>query len=206
MILKRTVADDAAQPVTLDEMKKHLRIDFDAEDETIAAYLLAAIERAETISGRTLINSTWKYSLDAFPALLPGEYQPPVRATIDRILSAWANAFVIELPKPPLSDVQSVKYAASSNDLVELDKSLYVVDSDNDPGIIYPIINTYWPTTQAVPNAVQITYTAGYDNVPEKYKLAIKMMAAHFYNNRADNADVPSAARMLLQSGFAMVR
>jgi hypothetical protein len=52
-------------------------------------------------------------------------------------------------------------------------------------------------------NAVQISFTAGYSDtnpIPENIKVAIRMMAAYWYENREDSGVVPKVAEYLLAS------
>lgn len=63
----RLVSGSAELPLTIAQVKAHLRVDDDDEDALIETYLRAAVAYAESFMGRTLIDQTWDYYFDAFP-------------------------------------------------------------------------------------------------------------------------------------------
>ena len=54
-------------PLTVEQVKAHLRVDDDDNDALIETYLRAAVAYAESFMGRALIDQTWDYYFDAFP-------------------------------------------------------------------------------------------------------------------------------------------
>jgi len=191
------------EPVTLDEMKNHLRVDFDDDDDLITALIVAARERAETITGRTITASSWVYYLDSFPYEWYTQHAP-ARSNITAVMEWWANSQLIILPKAPVLAVTSVAYLQDgSGTYTTLDPSQYTVDTVSKPCVLYPSSNFYWPNVWAVHNAVKISFTAGYSDanpVPEGIKVAIRMMVGYWYENREDSGDVPKVAEYLLSS------
>lgn len=189
------------EPITVDEAKLHLRVDGADDDKFIGSLITAARERAELITGRSLIKSSWTYSLDAFPCGISDSYPAPARTTSDKLVSAWANWQVIELPRAPLVSVDFVSYVADASGLyATLDQSRYAVDKSSEPARLFPVVNSYWPTSQAVPGAVQIGFTAGYDAVPQSIRVAMLLMIGNWYAQREDVADIPRATEYLLSS------
>lgn len=69
---RRTVPP-ALEPLDPAAVKRHLRIDHDADDELIDALIQTAREQAENYTGRALIRQTWQLTDDApaHPLLLP---------------------------------------------------------------------------------------------------------------------------------------
>ena len=57
----------ATEPVTLDEARSHLRVDFLDDDALIVALITAARLHAEMLTGRSFITTRWKAVLDSFP-------------------------------------------------------------------------------------------------------------------------------------------
>lgn len=162
MALKRTV-DPASEPVSLDEAKLHLRVDGDDEDDFIAGLLVAAREYFEETTRRALISQTWRLSLDEWPD-------------------------EIELPKPPLVSVTSITYKDDVGAQTTLSSSVYLVDTESEPGRIVLASGQSWPAGTLYPvNPIQVTYVAGYGAataVPERMKQAIKLLLGHWYENR----------------------
>lgn len=191
------------EPISLAETKLHLRVDFDDDDTLIESLITAARQYAEQLTGRTLVASQWQYNIDVFPYDFPvsGNISAPVRTTASGYVQCWVDAGTIRLPRSPIKAVDSIRYIPSeASDYVTLDSSQYVVDTSSEPARIAPISNHYWPTTLAVPNAVQITFTAGYGTVPQPIVTAIKLMIGNWYEQREDSKDIPKAAEYILSS------
>lgn len=152
------------EPVSLDEQKAQSRIDTDDDDLLIADKITEARETLERRMGRQFLTATWLLGLDAFPAC------------------GW-----LRLPRPPLQSVQTITYLDADGATQTLATSLYGVDTLSEPGILYRLPSQSWPCTYGVPNAVQITFVAGWDDVlyvPAGIKAAIKLLVAHWYENR----------------------
>ena len=152
-----------ANPVlSLEEAKLHLRVEHDAEDSLISRIVDAATERCESFQLRSFVTQTWQLTLPRFPY---GR----------RIL----------LPRPPLQSVTSVVYTDSD----DAEQTVAVADyrADVSAGSIILGVGD-WPSTATDPDAVRITYVAGYGNegtdVPEAARAAILLLVGHLYENR----------------------
>lgn len=182
--LKRTTAP-TEQPVLLEELKDHLRVDGSDDDAYLHSLIYAATEYVEGVVGRSMVTQTWTLGLDSFP----------VGNTI------W-------LYKPPLVSVTSLKYTNSAGDQTTFSSDNYHVDTLSEPGRIVLKHNVSWPSaTLQTANAVEIIYVAGSARnlVPEKLRHAVKFLAAHWYENRetvtdAKLSDAPLAVESLIAS------
>jgi uncharacterized phiE125 gp8 family phage protein len=180
------VTPPAVEPVSLAELKLHLRVEQDqaAEDDLITSLGKAAREYAEKHTRRSFITTTWRKKFGRF-----------------------CNRMVLD--NPPLIAVSTITYVDDAGDSQTLSASLYQVVSSEEPGFVCPAYAVTWPTTRNIPEAVTVNYTAGYGataaSVPEGIKAAIKLIVGNLYENREAVADmelyeVPMAARMLLDS------
>jgi uncharacterized phiE125 gp8 family phage protein len=163
MGLVRTVAP-AAEPVSVAEAKEHLRVDDTSNDTLIGVLIAAARESVEGMTGRALVTQTWRLTLDAFPC-----------------------DTLIRLPRPNLLTVTSVAYVDENGDPQTWDSANYVVDTASLPGALRLAYDVDWPTTRTQPNAVTITYTAGYGlaaAVPSAIKAAVLLMVGDLFANR----------------------
>jgi len=179
------VTPPAEEPITLAEAKAQCRIDSDDEDALLTGYIRAARRVAERISRRALITQTLELVLDGFPAHRE-----------------------IELPRPPLQSVVSVTYTDRDENEHALDSGSYLVDADSEPGRIVLKSGYSWPSdTLQSANGVRVRFVAGYggaEDVPEEYKLGVKLLVGHYYENR-ENAmtsgavpqEIPDGARSL---------
>ncbi len=172
------VTAPAKEPLTRDEAKLHLRVEDDEHDELIALQIAAARREAETFMGRSLITQTWDMDLDRFPA--------------------WA----IEVPRPRLQSVESIKHVDTSGVLRTLDASGYRVDTKREPGRITPAYGETWPAARAVMNAVTVRFKAGYGDeaemVPADIRQALLLIVGRFYAHREDVRDGMPATELPL--------
>lgn len=179
----------AAEPVSLAEIKLHLRIepDVSAEDDLLSSLIKAARLHAERVTGKALVTQTWKLVLDSFPP--------------------WE----IEFPKPPLQSITSIVYLDSNGDSQTLDASAYRVVATSEPGIVEPAYGEAWPSTYDVTGGIAITFVCGMGlaaAVSDDIKAAIKLMVGHWYRNREEVSagglsQVPMAAELLLQGNWS---
>src|SRR5262245_10859969 len=162
------IAAPAVEPISLDDAIGQTRVTNDDEDATLTFYIQAARQHLEGMNGglgRAFITQQWRLSLDCFPA-----------------------SGAIALPLPPLQSVQSVTYIDGGGVEQPWAPSLYQVDPFSPPCPLFPAFGGYYPVARYVPNAVTITFTAGYgdepEDVPAPLRLAVRALVAHYYENR----------------------
>ncbi|MDD2772992.1 MAG: head-tail connector protein [Elusimicrobiales bacterium] len=166
----RLIAPPLVEPVTIAEQKAFMRVDIPDEDALVAAFITAARQAAEAITGRAFVTQQWKATFDIIPI---GKR--------------------IELPVAPVVSVESVSLADDNGVLHALDASAYHADLVSEPARI--TLHTYsrplrWRHRI---NVAEVVFTCGYGadgaSVPEPLKLAVRFMAAHFHENRAAVSD-----------------
>ncbi|MDF2889786.1 MAG: hypothetical protein K0R80_153 [Clostridia bacterium] len=154
-----------------------MRLDGSESDNNIAKLLRTAREAAESFQNRAYLTQTWELSFDTFPAM------------------------PLEMPKPPLQSLVSVKLYNADGAEVSMDITDFIVDTDSEPGRITFKSGKTWPSiTLREINAVKFQFKAGYTDaskVPELVKTAILVYADHRYEN-PDGDDVPEAFYTLL--------
>lgn len=126
-------------PVSVDELRDHLRLDGSDLDEHAQLLIAAETRYAERFTGRRFVPQTWDYALDAFPA--EGELQ------------------TIKLPLSSVISVGGVYYADSNGADQTMDAGLYVTDLAS--GRIGLLQSGTWPQTTDQIGAVRIRFTAG---------------------------------------------
>lgn len=158
-------------PVTLDDVLEHCRITSRDEDEVLTRAIKAATRHVERMLDRQLVTATWIYYLDDFP-----------------------DESIILLPKPPLQSVSSISYISATLGTAT-PFTAFTVDGACEPGRVFLNYGCVWPTCRGHFNDVVITFKAGYGAaactaaasvaaVPETYKLAIRALVGHWYENR----------------------
>lgn len=151
-----------------------MRVSHSEEDQLIAGLISAARFTVETITRRSLITQKWRLFLDTFP---------PVN--------------LIKLPHTPVGSVETIKFWNTDGVLETFSASNYWVDTVSAPARITLRDGISFPETQLErPNAVEITYFAGYgdnrDAIPAPIRHAIKLLVAHLY----ENPDIVSAGSL----------
>jgi uncharacterized phiE125 gp8 family phage protein len=107
----------------------------------------------------------------------------------------------IELPYYPLRSVPStgVTYTGSSGNTTTFGSTYWDTDIYNEPGRVVLTYGDEWPTdTLSQTNPVQIRFNCGYKSteVPAKLKLAVRLLAAHYYENREASIALYNSAGM----------
>jgi len=156
------------EPLSLGDVKLHLRVDLDddIEGELINSLITTAREYCEGFQRRAYLTQTQELWLDSFPSV---DY--------------------IKLPLPPLQSVTHIKYYGTDDTEYIFTSDDYFVDTKSEPGRVSLGYGKTWPSTTLRPaNGVNIEYVAGYgdaaSDVPEKVRQAILLLISHWYENR----------------------
>ena len=176
MAINQSVAP-AAEVLSTAEAKSHLKVTSSDEDTLIDSYVAAARVWCETFTGRQFVTATWELVLDRFPG--------------DEILIPWA----------PLQSVSSIAYTDANGDAQTVATSVYTVDTKSVPGQVYLAYGQSWPSTQAIRNAVTVTFVAGYgaaSAVPENIRTAVRLLVGHYYEHRGDEVAAPQVVKDIL--------
>lgn len=140
------------------------------DNELILSLIKAARQYCELFSTRAFITQTITGRLNRF-------VEPPFH---------FRN--IIILPIADLQTVSSVKYIDLAGVQKTLDTSVYDVDITSRPGRIALAYGESWPSVRGDHHAVEIIFVAGYGDaatdVPDHIIAAIKLLAAHLYENR----------------------
>ena len=178
----KLVTPPTSEPITLLEVKDHLRVDGSDDDALISVLITAARKWAEEYTGRQFVTATWDWFLDGFC--------PSFSA-----------------PLPPLQSVTSIKYLDTAGAEQTLDAATYRVDAVSEPGRIALDYGKTWPSTYSVINAVTVRFVAGYGAaaaVPEPIRQAILILIGELYEQRQESiigniqTAVPFGVRALL--------
>lgn len=156
------ITGPATEPVSLADVKAHLRVDGTAEDDLLAAAIVAARTHVEAETRRQLIAQSWRVYLDEWPA-----------------------GRTIELPLAPLISVESVTLYDIVGAAQVLDPEAYRVDAARLPPRIVAGLR---PQAALYDNGIEIDVTAGYGvtslAVPAPLRQAILMLVAHWFEHR----------------------
>lgn len=194
----KVVTPPVSYPVTVDEVKLWLRIDGNNEDDLLLSCIMAATEMAERYTRRAFITQTLRFTVDRPPSRFNDGYF--MDGTYDvAVTEINPMPDKIEIPRPPLISLTSVKTYGRDNSVSTFDSSNYYLDADGNR----IVLNTgaIWPSNLRDYGALEVNYIAGYGNaatVPEGIKTAIKMHVSSMYESRNACGDIPDACLCML--------
>ena len=156
----------AKWPLSLKEIKQHGRIDHD-EDDFLNAVLMAVTRHCEQYLRKVLITQQWKATFDCFENIM-------------------------DLPNPPIQQIDSVEYYDQDDALQTLASSVYLLNKTKSTLVL--AYNQQWPSVVNKENAISVTYTSGYGDdpadVPEDIRWGMRLLVGHFYENRENSAPI----------------
>jgi len=173
MIITTTTAPEV-EPVTLAEVKSHLRLTttaaeaaaYTTEDDLLDRLITVSRTQAEQETGRKFITQT-----------------------LTMYLNGWPSERYIRIPYPPLQSAV-VTYRLSDDD--DYDETLTTADVDivSEPGRIILQPNESWPSGALYTDKpIKIVFICGYGvavAVPENIKSAILLKLSDLYENRGE--------------------
>lgn len=157
----RVITPPAETPVSLDEAKAHLRVEWNDEDDYVQSLVEASTQAIDATGwlGRSLLTQTLELAIDG----------------------SDAACSQIDLPFRPIQSIVSVKYDDASGVEQTLDASTYSLASSK---LVFTGTQPWWSTC----TPVRIRYIAGYgsdaSSVPAPIKHAIKLLIGHLFQNR----------------------
>jgi uncharacterized phiE125 gp8 family phage protein len=181
----RVKTPPADEPVDLDTVRRHCRVDSDYDDDLLMMYATTARELVEAWLNRACITQELIFTLTNSP---PPTASPLVPQSLIVFPLNWPPVIrkPIAIPRAPCQNVSEV-LSGQVEDLQPADPSSYVLNLGVEPGQIMlkaplvPMIPAY---------SMQMTYTAGYGDdgtaVPGPIRHCILMITAALYEGRGD--------------------
>lgn len=152
-----------SEPLTLAEAKAFLRVDHGDDDDVIAAVITAARAHVETATRRALLTQTWRFSCDAWPR--SGRLVPRIG---------------------PLQQLIAVRVFEADGSARALDLESFVLDSAAGVIASPPFA---LPAPGRAQGGIALDVICGYGAlaaaVPADLRQAVRMLLAHWYDNRA---------------------
>ncbi|RFZ88071.1 hypothetical protein D0Y60_09500 [Shinella sp. WSJ-2] len=150
------------EPVTLAEVKAHLRLETTEEDTLLTALIHTARLHLESQTGLCLISRLLRLYLDD-----------------------WPEGRVIQIARGPVQTIEIVTVYDSSGAPVELDTAGYVLDGAARPARL--VLPERRATERAL-NGIEIDFTAGFGesgaDVPDTLKRALTLHVAAMFELR----------------------
>ncbi len=121
------------QPLSLEDIRGHLRIDTNDDDVTLMRLLQAATERVQDLTGLYFLNHTIEESFTCFKS-------------------------EICLGRGPVQAITSVKYFDQTNSDNTIDPGYYFTEND----VLYMLPNFSAPAVRSQGRPLRVVYTAGH--------------------------------------------
>lgn len=174
------------------EVQQFLKLANPPADAAYVNLILKASRRYfERITGLALITQSWRVTYDDQP-LRTGQYglEYGLAPSMSRFTGPAAGR-EIQFPRAPLQSVESLKYLDTAGAEQTFDDANYAtggVGQTKSFGRLWLNDGSSWPDMGSFPEAIRIDFTVGFGDaaadVPEEIRLAILMLAAHWYENR----------------------
>jgi hypothetical protein len=207
------VTQPTIEVVLLDDLKSHIRVTHNDDDEYLNKLIKEAREEFEDITGIALISQTWQFMLDAWPGRRDQWWDGVQQMAITELDGGFPA--IMEPPRYPLISVDTVNvYDESSNATAVTIASTFDIDIISRPGRIALQSGATWPIASRTVNAIEINYTAGYgstvSNVPSPLVRAVRNMAGYMYDHRGAGCTPSQAYResgaMTIAKTYRVVR
>lgn len=150
-------------PVTLDQLKDHLRITWDDEDSILTIYLESAVDYIKQYTGREITRDNRDSYFSEFSSL--------------ELIGDNAQNVVIN-------------YVDSNGEYQVLPSERYIVNQHKARPYITLNHGEVWPTVRYQDGAIRINYDSGYDSstLPSTLRAAILIEAATQYEFRENDS------------------
>lgn len=144
----RVVTAPAYEPVSLAQAKLWCRIDSDItdQDDVVTQLIQTMREYAENLTGRAFIQRDLQLVTNCYTTLY-----------FDGV-----SRVGLSLPYPPLVAVSSITYIDTDGATQTLDTADYNVHTWHEPGFVVEDWDATWPSYRREPDAIRVSYTAGY--------------------------------------------
>jgi uncharacterized phiE125 gp8 family phage protein len=154
----------AIEPLSLDDAKAFLKVEIGDDDDVLAALIAGARVHVEAQTRRALITQSWRLTRDAWPG----------------------NGRVPVLPVP-LHSLTAARVYRLDGTTQSLDVSDFVIEVGAAPAVIS--FSAPQPAPGRVVAGIELDVSVGYGDaatdVPADLRQAIRMLVAHWYENRA---------------------
>lgn len=193
------VTAPASEPVTAEQLQTHLRANDTILPDAQANELIAeARQEIEDRTGLSLINQSWRLSLDDWPNAQEPWWDGSVQKSISELYGPRGIIGTISLPRYPVGSVTSMTvYDEDSNATSITVSDVFDVDTYQRPARIRLKSGQTWPVALRPTNAIEIVYVAGYgssaSDVPVPLRRAVKLLAAYMFSHRGDDCDASEA-------------
>lgn len=222
------LSDPEIEPVTLDEMKVHLREyeETTAQDDQLTELITGGREWVENYTGRALIDQSWRLTLIG-PVVYGGFSGDAVRGFVGYPLRLgyYSGAFSLSprgeilLRKSPVLSITSVQTIDQAGVIADVAAGTYELrEAKSKWPRIFPLNTAIWLANGLVGSDLRVEFRGGYADrgnsplqgaevVPRRYKQAIKLwVEANYDRDPKMMPQLLSTAESLIESECTELR
>ena len=189
----KAIGSVTTEPVSLETARLHLRLDTEGsppthpDDALVEALITVSREAVENFTELTLAVNDFQMKMDVFP-------------TAEINLGTW-----------PVNSIASITYTDANGATQTISSADYALDTFSKPAQITLAYGKTWPMVRNQPNAVTVTFEAGYtgdtspvsNELPKALKQAMLLTITDLYENRGaiaskQNYEIPVMAQYLM--------
>jgi uncharacterized phiE125 gp8 family phage protein len=181
------IVQPTIEPVTLEELKTHLRYDGNELDSYFSSLIKTGRQMVEGYIGQSLVDKVYQTYFEDYPVY------------------GWIRL------KGPLIGVVSFDYTNDVGSYTAITGSDYVVDTNSKAPRLLPAHGVSWPGTRVYSNSVRVRWRAGFvdtsasptqtvELIPEPLRVAV-MFYAQALHEREKMDDFINIAQRLCESG-----
>jgi uncharacterized phiE125 gp8 family phage protein len=166
-----------AEPLSLAEVKAHLRITHSDDDTYISTLINSARRSVELRYDLCLMAQSWSVFCDV-----------------------WPDDGIFDLPLYPILSIVDLKIYGDDDVAATIDPAHYILDLASRPSRLVLRCGRSFPQPGRRVNGLEIKLIAGFSTVPTPIKQALLIIIANLYASRGDvdGGELPLVARELL--------
>lgn len=152
-----------AEPITLAEAKQFIRVEHDDDDDVVSALIVGSRIHLEARTRRALITQSWRLTRDV-----------------------WPEAGCLPVLPVPVKTLDAVRVYKSDGTTQAIDVSAFTFDKSAAPARL-AFTQGALPAPERPVAGIEVDVTCGYGDaadVPEALRQAIRLLVAHWYENR----------------------
>lgn len=158
------VTGPAVEPLSLEEMRLHLRLDDTQEDDLVGSLIKATRLMLEAATRLKFVSQNWRLSIAQVPA-----------------------GRAIRVPLAPVLSVDAVRVFDAAGVEALVDPARYQLRRGSEPALV-----ALKPGFPDAPGGIEVDLTAGFGpsaiDVPEPLRQAARMLVAYWFEHRGDEA------------------
>lgn len=153
------ITPPGAEPLTLAEVKEHLRLDANDEDTLLGSLIRTARDHLERETALCLVTQSWRLYLDR-----------------------WPRDGIVRIARSPVQAIENIRIHDAEGTPVDVPLEDHLLDGEGRPARLW--LRNAPPPAQAV-NGIEIDFRAGYGeagtDVPDTLKRAMLLHVGHMF-------------------------